>query len=510
MKNKEKKPNQEKSLKKVKNEKTTSKILTIIKKRWLVTKVTTLILIATLIAIFIVINMLVKKWAPTAIDCTTSKDFSLTEESKEKIKDIDKEIKIYFVGWQDTEKQYILAQQYNKANSKIKIETVDITKNQKFAKEHNLKEGDKKIIVTNEKTTRTIEYYDVFTYDSKGQEVDISEQKITSAILNITASKVPKAYLLAGYTSLSFERGLQNLSDYLKNEVLEIDTLNILNTQKVPEDCDTLIIMTPEKDFDLVTTNAIMDYIKKGGNILWLNGVYVNKIELKNVNKILSEYGINPFEVGCIYETDTNNTVLGYQTCFMPTVQNTEITDDIATSAGVIFLNPTKININTDKLEKLKVTKTDLIEAPDTTYFTTDVTGKSDKAKDTKGTFTLGAKMTKTITEADEEKGKQAVTSNLIIYGNELFITDQALQDMSGNTYYMIYLGNNADLGLNSIADLSNRDQDITIRKTFSDSRTTFTATDGQKKTIMIIIFAVPICVIIAGIIIWVIRKRRR
>ena len=502
--------NQEKSLKKIKSEKASSKIITTIKKRWLVTKVTTLLLIAILVAIFIAINILVKKWSPTAIDCTTSKDFSLTEESKEKIKDIDKEIKIYFVGWQETAQQYILAQQYNKANSKIKIEIVDITKNQKFAKNYNLKEGDQKIIVANGDISRTIEYYDIFSYDSSGKEVDISEQKITSAILNITAGKIPKAYFLAGYTSLSFENGLQGLSEYLKNEVLEIDTLNILNTQKVPEDCDTLIIMTPEKDFDTVTTNSIMDYIKKGGNILWLNGVYIEKIELKNVNKILSEYGINPFEVGCVYETNKNNTVLGYQTCFMPTVQSTEVTNDISTSAGVIFLNPTKININTDKLDKLKVTQTTLIESPDTTYFTTDVTGNPDKSKDTKGTFVLGTKMTKTITEADEEKGKKEVASNLIIYGNDFFITDQPLQDMSGNTYYMIYLGNNADLGLNSIANLTNRDQDITIRKTFSDSKTTFTATDGQKKIVMIIIFAVPILIIIIGIIIWVIRRRRR
>ena len=118
--------------------------------------------------------------------------------------------------------------------------------------------------------------------------------------------------------------------------------------------------------------------------------------------------------------------------------------------------------------------------------------------------------MTNTIKEADEEKGKKEVASNLIIYGNDFFITDQPLQDMSGNTYYMIYLGNNADLGLNSIANLTNRDQDITIRKTFSDSKTTFTATDGQKKIVKIIIFAVPILIIIIGIIIWVIRRRRR
>ena len=74
----------------------------------------------------------------------------------------------------------------------------------------------------------------------------------------------------------------------------------------------------------------------------------------------------------------------------------------------------------------------------------------------------------------------------------------------------MIYIYNNADLVLNSIADLTNRDQDITIRKSYSDSITDFTATDAQKSLIMKIIFIVPIAIIIIGLIIWFNRRRRQ
>lgn len=37
------------------------------------------------------------------------------------------------------------------------------------------------------------------------------------------------------------------LGIYLSNEVTEVDTLDVLSTGKIPDDCDTLIICTPKK-----------------------------------------------------------------------------------------------------------------------------------------------------------------------------------------------------------------------------------------------------------------------
>ncbi len=503
----------EKSLKKVKEEKGKTKFTTRIKKRWLISGTNTILLIAILIAIFILINSAISYWDPTPIDCTASKDYTLTEESKERVANIDKDVNIYFVGWSDTDKDYLLAKQYNKANSKIKVEIVDATKDLEIAKKYDVTNDSMAIIIECGEISRTLLYYsDILTYDSTGKTVDLAEQKITSAILNVTSGEVPKAYFLTGYTSFSFENngGLYGLSQYLDDEVLTYENLNILNTQKVPDDCDTLIIMTPEKDFDTITKDAIIDYIKKGGNILWLNGAYVKDLKLTNVNKVLGEYGIKGFETGYVFETDSNKIIMSHPACFAPEVQNTDITEDVYRGLGAIFLYPTKININTDKLEDLKVVKTDLVLSSETSYFTKDITSTPTKSNAEKGTFTLGAKMVKTISEANEDEEKEEVTSKLVIYGNDAFTTDQVLQDGQGNSYYMIYFANNADVMLNSIAYLTNRDQDITIRKSYSDSITSFNPTDGEKATIMRIIFIVPIVIIILGIIVWVIRKRKQ
>ncbi|MCI9062848.1 Gldg family protein [Romboutsia sp.] len=488
-----------------------TRFIKIIKKRWLIQGTTTLLLVAILIAIFVLINIGVKKLNITAIDCTTSKDYTLTDQSKDRIKDISKEVKIYFAGFDEDNVSYKLANQYNKANSNIKIELVDTNKNIEFTKKYNITDATSNPVIVVEcgKESRTISSYDIYDYYS-GE--DTTETKLTSAILNVSSTETPKAYFLEGYTSLSFEKGLYKLSQFLKDEVLTYQGFNVLNTGKVPDDCDTLIIVTPEKDFDDVATKAIIDYIEKGGNILWLNSARVDeKASYKNVNKVLSQYGVKEFETGCLYETDNNNTLLGYPTIFKGQMQESDVTKDIDNNTGgVVFFTATKLNFDTDKFEKLKVEKTDLILTSDTTYFTKDLTGKMDKKKDEKGAFTIGAQLKKTIKESNDES-QDGVESRLIIYGNDVFVTDTLLTYTNTNTpIYAIDILNNADVVLNSIGVLTNKDENITIRRDYADAQTTFTATDGQTNIIVKIIFVVPVAIIALGIIVWIIRKNKK
>ena len=145
---------------------------------------------------------------------------------------------------------------------------------------------------------------------------------------------------------------------YLENEVNEVATLNILSVGKVPDDCDTLVITTPAKDFDDVATNAIIEYINSGRNILWLNAAHPTEIDLSNVNKILDLYAVDPFEVGIIRETNADNMVMQSPDLIIPKIEYSEVLKDLYNGTGVILANATKININEDKLEEQKVEET--------------------------------------------------------------------------------------------------------------------------------------------------------
>ena len=511
---------EEKSLKKIKQHKKISQVIAKFKKTWLVSTLNTLLLIAILIVIFVLINMGVKKWNPTPIDCTTSKDYSLTDESKNRVKNIQQDVNIYFMNWDKIinseityyygklPEQYELAEQYNKANSKIKVQKVDSSKNIELAKKYNIESEDYKVIVESGKNSRILDAEDLVDAMTGNY---IAEQKITSAILNITSGKIAKVYFLIGYTDFTIDKNLKSLEQYLKDEVLTYDTLNILNKKEVPTDCDTLIIMTPNKDFDDITRDAILKYIKKGGNILWFNGVYEEDKDFKNVNKVLAEFGVNKFEKGVVYETDASK-VFGYVTCFSPTVGDSKVLEDIKDGMSVLF-NATKININTEGLEKLKVEETELMTSSEKSYFTSNLTEKFNQKNDKKGSFVVGAQLTKTISEAQEasegKEEKKAVKSELIIYGNDYFISDYPVQLSEGYQQTVFSILNNKDVVLNSIAYLTKNDQDITIRKSYTDSETSFTANEQEKIIIITIIFAVPVAIIIIGIIVWIIRKRR-
>ena len=66
----------------------------------------------------------------------------------------------------------------------------------------------------------------------------------------------------------------------------------------------------------------------------------------------------------------------------------------------------------------------------------------------------------------------------------------------------------NKDLVLNSIAYLTNREEDITVRK--STGAITYTATELENRIILGIIIAVPIIIITVGVVVWINRRRKK
>ena len=503
------KEKKEKKLKKEQKEKSPNKFIQTIKKKWLIDGTKTTILVLIIIAVFIAINFGMQTLDLAPLDFTQEKLYTLTDESKEKVKNIDKDVNIYFIGYTDEEPTVDLAKQYNNANKRINVEAVDINNRPDLAQKYGIESGTEGIIVECGDKSKVLTSSDLVTYDTSTYEtISIAEEKLTSSIESVTSDKIPKVYFLEGYSEFSLTQNMYYLNIYLDNEVNETETLDILSTGKVPDDCDTLVITTPNKDFDDIATNAIIDYINSGRNILWLNAAVATDQNFTNVNKILDMYGIKPFEKGIIRETDTSKMVTESPDLIMPEIQNSTVTEDLYNTTGVIFVNATKINIDTDKLEELNVEENDLLLASQGSYFRTNFNNQASSPSDDeeKGTFVVGAEMNKTIKEANEETGESAITSKLIIYGENYFITDYQLSQNS--QYGAIQLAYNKDLVLNSIAYLVDREEDITARK--STGTVTYTATEEQDTIIRAIIFTIPVLIIIAGIIVWQIRRRKK
>ena len=491
-----------------KEKKEANKFVQAMKRKWLIDGSRTLSLVLLILAVFLGINTGMKVLDLTPLDFSQEKLYTLTDESKERVKNTDKDVHIYFVGYPDDNADLTLAKQYKDVNEKIVAEAVDAESRPDLVEKYNIQDtGSSGIIVECGDRSKVLTATDLVTYDTTTQEtISIAEEKLTSAIISVTTEDIPKIYFLEGYSNFTLDYNLYYLNVYLKNEITEVATLNILSEGKVPDDCDTLVIPSPSQDFNETTKTAIIDYINRGGNILWLNAAMATSVEVPNINEVLAQYGVNPFQIGVIRETDPSRMVAGSPNLIIPNLGYSKITEDIY-SNGIILANATKININQEQLENLKVVETDLATTSEGAYFRTNFNNTSATAVEGEetGSFLVGAQLEKTIKDANEETGESAVTSTLIIYGENYFISDYPFTQDSQYSAIQESLYNK-DLVLNSLAYLTDREEDITARK--STGTVIYTATEQQDTIVRIIIFTVPALIILIGIIVW--QKRRR
>ena len=183
------------------------------------------------------------------------------------------------------------------------------------------------------------------------------------------------------------------------------------------------------------------------------------------------------------------------------------VTKDLMKANGVRFITATKINLaNSEELDGLKVVQSDILKSSDKSFFRTDLSrqGTTREIDEQPGGFVVGTELRKTISEGNEEQGTKAVVSKMIIYGENIFITDYPVN----NSTPILTLAHNKDLILNSMAYLVDREEDITVRKNTSVVR--YQPTQEQDLIIRIVIFAVPLAIIAAGLIIWILRRRKK
>ena len=480
-----------------------NKIVEIFKQKWIGKTIMTILLIVILIVAFIGINIWVQSMNFTPIDVTKEKLYTLSDESKNQIKNITQKVDMYFFGYEDDNVYVQLAKQYNSINENINVETVKITERPDLAEKYGIDSDEAYgIVVQSPDRYKVLTESDFVTYDSNTYEtIDISEQKMTNAILDTTMADKPKVYFLTGHEEYQLDTEMTTLGVYLANEVNEINTLDLLSSE-MPEDIDCLVIPSPNTDFSDVEVQKITDYINNGGNILWLNDAKVTDTDLPNVQKILDLYGVK-IEKGIVLEQDSSKMILENPEFVKPDINYHEITKDIYNASGILMIDTGKIQIaESEKLEELNVTSNVLLQTSETSFLRTDFNNNSltKSDSDTEGSVTVGVEMQKKI---NDEK-----TSKLVLYANGIFATDILIPISTQSQKIAVTFYNNKDLILNTVAYLTNREDAIRIRKDIGT--VTYTPTEQEDTIVRVIIFTVPFIIVIIGIVVWQIRRRKK
>ena len=480
------------------------KFLEIIKNKWLIKGTTTILLAVIIIACYIGLTILADKLEIEDLDFTEKKLYSLSDETKSKLKDLDEDITIQLINLDDYTYIVEYAKKYETVSDKITIEKIDdLSSRVDLKTEYELDDTDSLIVVKTGDKEKTLSLYDLYTIDySTGQQIDTTEEAITNAIVEITIDEKPQIYIYSGKTYYQPEQSLSTITTQLTDEANEVEYLDILSTGSVPEDCDCLIITTLLEDMSEMERDKILEYIQRGGKILFLTSQNILDVDTPNLDAILNQYGIS-IEYGAIFEQDTTK-MLQNAPEFAIVDTSASFMSDIGMNLQMCLVDAGRIQLADDtKQEELGVEYETIASTGDTAFVRTNFDTKSYTRTDAdseEGSFVVGARATKKISDD--------VSSEIIIYSNELCASN--LQIPVSNQYYMyaIDLYNNEDVILNSISHLTERTDTITIRKT--DETESYTVSEQEDIVIKVIIFTVPAIIILIGIVIWVVRKRRK
>ena len=112
------------------------RFIKLIKEKWLKQTSLTILLVVLILAVFIALNVFAQSLNVNPIDFTKEKIYSLSDESKNEIKDIEQNVNIYFFGYSESSSAITLGKQYENTNSKIHVEIVSTSERPDLAAEY--------------------------------------------------------------------------------------------------------------------------------------------------------------------------------------------------------------------------------------------------------------------------------------------------------------------------------------------------------------------------------------
>ena len=480
------------------------KFLKVIKNRWLVKGTSTLILVAVIIACYIGLNLLVDKVNVEDLDFTEKKLYSLSEETKSKVSELNNEVVIQLINMQNElyVKDYV--KKYSNLNKNITVEEIDdLSSRIDLKTQYELEDTDSLIVIKSNGKEKTLTQNDLYTYDyTTYKQIDITEEAITNAIVETTIEKKPKIYILTGKTYNDPKTSMASIIAKLQDDSNEVEFLDILNKGNVPEDCDVLVITTLKSDLAEAEKDKILEYINNGGKLLILTSQNILTFDTPNLNSVISQYGMS-IGFGAIFEQDESKMLSGSPEFIIEDV-NASYMSNIDMNMKVCLIDAGKITFEEEsKLKDLGVEYEIIASTGEESFVRTNFNissyEKADQDSDISSNI-VGAKVTKKI--SDDK------ASELIIFSNEQFATDIKIPVMNQYYMYAADLYNNKDVILNSISYLTKRTDTITIRKT--NEAENYTVSAKENSIIQGIIFMTPGVIIIAGIIVWQIRRRKK
>ncbi len=458
-------------------------------------------MIVIMCAICVVVNLVVTALPAkyTSIDCSATKLYSLTNDTKDRVSKLDEDITIYVLNSKKSKDAKIdeTINRYKDLSSHINVKYVDPATSPKFYQDYtDTTPTTNSLIIESKNRSKVIDYNDIYEYDSSSYYYGYQSQssitgydaegQITSAIEYVTmdADELPVIYQITGHNETEIGSNFQSV---VSKANANLKSLELFNEEKVPEDATAIIINSPTVDFNDEDAQKVIDYLNGGGKAMII-GCYAYNDELANFNKILSAYNVS-FKTGVVAENDSSKY---YQNplYLLPTVETTDYTSD-ATDGYVFLAGSCAISYPEDTDD---VTYTKLLSTSDSAVLKKDwkniTTSKAEDA-DENGPFTTGLAVNDSSTGA-----------SIVVFGTPYVVDD---------SYDNAVSGNNADMFKDVITSMTGNVElasSVIPVKDYTLSNITINTLQAVV-TGLIIMIAVPILLIIIGIVVWAMRRKK-
>ena len=236
-------------------------------------------LFSVLLAIFMVAIIILANYGvellseryPLKADISQNKLYSLSEYTKNVMKELDKDVEVYAIYGRGQENSFILEvlYRYQRESDRISVNVVgekempelsykyDTSNNGLNSGTYIFACGDNFRIVNED----DLSDYNMYTK----QETEMyAEERFTQAIIEITSDEVKTVYMVSGHGE--DDGGLDGIlskNGYAKKEI------SLVNN-KVPADCTVLMVRNPVSDFSETEITAMDEYLYNGGSMMVL------------------------------------------------------------------------------------------------------------------------------------------------------------------------------------------------------------------------------------------------
>ena len=459
--------------------------------------------VAIVLAILVGGNMLVDL-VPLKADLTKEHLYSLSEQTFKILDRLEQEVEIFVLAQIGKENPMVheILKKYDKRTASIKLSQVDPYRNPGFAKQYEEEEGktpgENSIIVTSGKKFKTISPWDMYNYRQTdpnnpfAQEASSSkiEQVLTGAILYVTSEKNPTIYLLQGHkeSNLPYDMRTQ-----LENENYTIEDLNLLLLEKIPDDADILLIISPKMDINESEEEKIREFLfDRGGNAFFMMDLRPD--EYPNLIKLLASYGTKIKPV-LVMERADNRFIPQAPYALVPEMPHHSITSALSTN-DLLVLFPVTQAIEELEIKKRNIKIEPLLVSSDRSYGKVDIASenKEQTLDDPDGPFNLAI----AVTDEGEREGQG---SKAIVTASSFFLYPEEVLPVR------LSQPGNQDFLFNSLNWLQGKEELISISP---KSLMVFSLRMNQLQFYLfsgITVILIPFLILGAGLVIWLRRR---